>query len=239
MSNQNKITVDYDELSKKILATVGAKNVVVPYVGRIDKIRQSNLADAVANISVHECGHAVAYMILTGMAPLQLKSKVASSYAGGFTFPHQIHETKDNIINKVKIFLAGGIAEEIIFGKGHASIGRSNDREQATVLVMDYVRKYGFDDEFQANYGMDFYPNRMDMSVTDVDVEKMLTRLVADTKEILSNNLAMLKDLSIALCDAGSLEAKEVAVFAKKHNISVLVREEGYLHIADYAKKLK
>jgi hypothetical protein len=239
MTNQNKISIDYSEDKREILANVGTKKIQVPYVGRIDKIRQSNLVDAVANISVHECGHAVVYMILTGMAPLQLKSKVASSYAGGFTFPHQIHETKENIINKIKIFLAGGIAEEIIFGKQHASIGRINDREQATILAMDYVRKYGFDDEFQANYGMDFYPNRMDLKVTDIDVEKMLSRLVAETKEILITNTTFLKQLSIALCEAGSLEAKDVSKYAKQFGISVLVKEEGYLHIAPYSNKLK
>ena len=62
----------------------------IPFVGRMDKIRQGNLDNVVANVSVHEAGHAVAYVALFGLAPLQLKSKVASSYASGFTFPHEI-----------------------------------------------------------------------------------------------------------------------------------------------------
>ncbi|MEM9931416.1 MAG: AAA family ATPase, partial [Bacteroidota bacterium] len=94
MHEEDRISVDYDYAQQQIVAEYGAQRIVVPYVGRIDKIRQSNLLDTVANISVHESGHAVIYMVLTGMAPLQLKSKVASSYAGGFTFPHQIHQTK-------------------------------------------------------------------------------------------------------------------------------------------------
>ena len=239
MNNETKIDIDYNKKAQKIEAKVGKHNIEIPYVGRIDKIRQSNEADTVANISVHECGHAVVYMALMGMAPLQLKSKVASSYAGGFTFPHQVHETKDNIVNKIKIYLAGGIAEEIIFGKLNASIGRSNDREEATMLAIDYVRKYGFDEEFQAVYNLDIYPYRMDLEVTDIDVEKMISRLVGETKEVLSQHIELLKDLSTVLCVKGSMEAKEVAQIAKDHKLNVSVKEEGYLHIANYSNKLK
>ena len=239
MTDEKKVSIDYDPKKQQIVASIGKKKLEIPYVGRIDKIRQANEEDTVANISVHECGHAVVYMALMGMAPLQLKSKIASSYAGGFTFPHQIHETRDNIVNKIKIYLAGGIAEEIIFGKQDASIGRSHDREQATVLAIDYVRKYGFDDEFQSVYNIDSYPYRMDLTITDIDVEKMTARLVSETKELLSQHHELLRDLSIELCLKGSMDGKEVAAVAKRHKLNVLVKEEGYLHITDYRKKLK
>ena len=239
MHSEKKITIDYEKKSQKILAMVWKRKIEIPYVGRIDKIRQSNEEDTVANISVHESGHAVVYMVLMGMAPLQLKSKVASSYAWGFTFPHQIHETKENILSKIKIYLAGGIAEELIFGKSHASIGRANDREQATTLAIDYVRKYGFDEEFQSVYNIEVYPYKMDSTVTDIDVEKMIAWLVAETKEILGKNLELLRDLSHALALAGSMEAPEMAKLAKKHKLDVVVKEEGYLYIADYKSLLK
>jgi hypothetical protein len=235
---EKKISIDYDFTAKKIIAFVGTKKVEIPYVGRIDKIRQSNMADAVANISVHECGHAVVYMVLMGMAPLQLKSKLASSYAGGFTFPHEIHETKESILNKIKIYLAGGVAEEIIFGKPHASIGRSHDREMVTSLAIDFVRRYGFDEEFQAMYTLESIPYTMDRNITDTDIEKMIARLVGETKEILSSHINLLKALSVELCDKGSMTAKEMAAVAKQHQLAVLVKEEGYLHISEYEKKL-
>ena len=239
MNNETKIEVDYDKKEQKIVAKLGEKIIEIPYIGTIDKIRQSNEEDTVANISVHECGHAVVYMALMGMAPLQLKSKIASSYAAGFTFPHQIHETKENIINKIKIYLAGGIAEEVVFGKQFASVGRWHDREQATVLAIDYVRKYGFDDEFQSVYNLDSYPYKMDLTVTDIDVEKMIARLVGETKEALSQHHDLLRDLSIELCLKGSMDGQEVAAVAKRHKLNVLVKEEGYLHITDYKNKLQ
>ncbi len=237
MQQANNIHISYDNSAKMILATIGTKKTTIPYVGRIDKIRQSNEVDNVANISVHESGHAVVYILLTGLSPLQLISKVASSYASGFTFPHTVYETKETILQKIKIYLAGGIAEELIFGENNASIGRSQDRIEATKLAIEFVRMYGFDSEFQSNYTMDM-AYAMDKTVTDVDVEKMITRLVSDTRELLSKNLAFLKQLSIDLAAKGKLNPKEIVQVAAKHKVKALVKEEGFLKISNYNKGL-
>jgi hypothetical protein len=233
LQKQTDIHLAYDFSTSRIVATIGGQTEEIPFIGRIDKIRESNLEDAVANISVHEAGHAVAYMVLFGLAPLQLKSKLASSYAGGFTFPHQIYETRENLINKVKIYLAGGLAEEIVFGKPQASIGRGHDREQATSYVIDYIRKYGFDDEFQANYTLE-YGYIMDKFATDTDIEKMITRLVSETQEILLSHRSLLQTLSLRLTAKGSLDAEEVVTVAGEHGLTVTAKEEGYLKIPGY-----
>lgn len=233
INGENTVHIDYDDEKNIIVARIGAHEELIPYIGRIDKIRESNVDDNVASISVHECGHAIAYMILFGLAPLQLKSKVASSYAGGFTFPHQIYETCETIINKIKIYLAGGIAEEIIFGKQRASIGRSNDREMATILAIDFIRKYGFDDEFQATYSLEF-AYAMNKFETDSDIEKMMARLVAETCELLTINKPFLLGLANILYKKGSLKSKEVAEVAHEFGIEVAVKEEGFLKIEAY-----
>lgn len=227
------LSIDYDTELQKIIAKVGERTVVIPFVGRIDKIRQGNIADVVANVSVHEAGHAVAYVVLFGLAPLQLKSKVASSYASGFTFPHEIYETRENILKKINVFLAGGIAEELIFGENNATVGRLNDREQATMLAMDYLRRYGFDARYQANYSLE-YGFAMDKFETDKDVEQMVANLVAETRALLSTHRDFLLALSRHLNDKGSLEAKDVAAVATDFGLVATIREEGYLHLPGY-----
>jgi len=228
------IEINYLDQQKAIAGKVGSKIIEIPYTGRIDSIRQSNQPDTVANISVHECGHAVSYILYTGFAPLQLKSKVASSYAAGFTFPHQIHDTKESILNRIKIYLAGGIAEEIIFGEKNASIGRSHDREQATALASDYIRKYGFDEEYQACYSLEEYPHRMQQNLTDAKIEKLMQELVQKTREDLLLHLDLLKEMSRELSQKGSMLPKEIYDTAKKYNLEISIREEGYLHITNY-----
>jgi cell division protease FtsH len=142
-------------------------------------------------------------------------------------------------VRKIKIYLAGGIAEEMIFGKQHASVGRSHDREAATQFALDYVRRYGFDDEFQATYTIEAHPYVMDKSVTDVDVEKMMTRLVSETKELLSNHMPLLKQLSVELSMRGTMSPTEVAEVAHRFHLDVLLKEEGFLIIADFEQKLQ
>ncbi|KFF10696.1 peptidase M41 [Chryseobacterium soli] len=232
------IEIDYLESKKTITGKIGSKVVEVPYLGRIDKIRQTNQLDAVANISVHECGHAISYILYTGFAPLQLKSKVASSYAAGFTFPHQIHDTRESLLDKIKIYLAGGIAEEIIFEEKNASVGRSHDREQATTLAIDYVRKYGFEDDYQATYNLEDYPHRMQQDITDVKIEKLMQELAKKTREDLLTHVELLKNMSKVLSEKGSMEPKEIYDIAQKHQLEVSIKEEGHLHIAEYHKML-
>jgi Peptidase family M41 len=233
LRTEKSIDIAYDFAKSQITAQIGDQLEKIPFVGRIDKIRESNIRETIVNISVHESGHAVAYMLLFGLAPLQLKSKLASSYAGGFTFPHQIYETKENLIRQVKIYLAGGIAEDIIFGDKLASVGRIHDREQATKLTIDYIRRYGFDDEFQANYTLE-YGHSMDMKATDVDIEKMITRIASETRELLASHQSLLQELSWQLAESGSLAAKEVAAIGIKYGIPVIVEAEGFLKIPAY-----
>jgi hypothetical protein len=238
LRSQKRIDIAYDFVKSQIDAQIGDKLEQLPFVGRIDKIRQSNLEETIANISVHESGHAVAYMVLFGLAPLQLKSKLASSYAGGFTFPHQIYDNKENLVHQIKIYLAGGIAEEIVFGKELASIGRIHDREQATKLAIDYIRRYGFDDEFQANYTLE-YGHSMEMKATDMDIEKMVARMVSETRELISLHKALLQDLAWKLAATGSLAATEVAEIGVKHGVKVVVEAEGFLKIPAYNRFLE
>jgi Peptidase family M41/ATPase family associated with various cellular activities (AAA) len=236
-SDCNSLSIDYDNEAQKIIAKMGDRTIHVPFVGRIDKIRQSNISEVVANVSVHEAGHAVAYVLLFGLAPLQLKSKVASSYAAGFTFPHEIYETKENILKKITIFLAGGIAEDIIFGEGYATVGRLNDREQASMLAIDFIRRYGFDERYQANYALDFAHN-MDKFSTDKDVETMVAGLVKETRSLLTQHRDFLQQLSRDLNEKGSMEAKDVADVAARFGIEAVIRAEGYLHLPDYVAKI-
>jgi Peptidase family M41/ATPase family associated with various cellular activities (AAA) len=234
MGNLMHIAMDYDFEKKKIVAQLAGKlTIELDYVGKIDQIRQDNSPDMVANIAVHESGHAIVYGILLGLAPLQLKSRVASRYAQGFSFPHLIHLSKENIINKIKIFLAGGIAEEIVFGEEKATISRSFDREEATSMIMEYIRKYGFDKNFQAYYAHSG-PYSMELSVTDWAIEKMIRDLAKETRELLEENQNFLISLSKELAQKGSLKPLEVVLIAHKFGHTFEVKEENYLHLAGY-----
>lgn len=236
---QHEVQIDYDFGAKEILAHFENEEVIrLPYQGRIDKIRQSNQDDMVANVSVHEAGHAVVYAALFGLAPLQLKSTVASSYAAGFTFPHQIYLTKQSILDKIKVLLAGGLAEEIVFGENLATIGRHHDRAEATKLAIDYIRHYGFSKDFQAYYSE--MPNyAMNQKVTDAAIEDMIQEMVQQAQMLLVTHKAFLLDLSIKLNQKGNLSSEEVRQIAERHEIIISVKDEAHTHLDPYSSHLK
>ena len=235
LKNITKIAIDYDFEKAQIIGNIGNNEfeMRIGYVGKIDKIRSGNLPDVVANVSVHEAGHAVVYGCLFGIAPLQLKSKLASSYAGGFTFPHQIHQTKQNIINKMKVYLAGGLAEDLVFGEANATSGRSSDREETTKMAIAYVRKYGFDENFQACYE-DSSTISIDTNITDPSIEALIKKLVSQTRELLLAQKPWLLAMSKALLEAGSLSSEAIAQQAKSFGIDLSAKEENHLIVANY-----
>ncbi|MBK6886895.1 MAG: peptidase M41 [Tetrasphaera sp.] len=231
------IAISYDEAARQLVGQVGPERVTLPFTGRLDKIREGNPPDKVANVAVHEAGHAVLYAVHFRLAPLQLTARVAATYVSGFTSPHPIYDTADALIRQVKVALAGGIAEEIVFGRELASVGRAQDRERATILIVDFIRRHGFDSEFQANYML---PNEysMDRGVTDPDIEKMVARLAAETRAELGTHRAALLALAEALRVAGRLDGASVADLLAQHGISCAVRADSQLIVPPYASLL-
>lgn len=232
------IHMQYDSDAQTIVAQVGAERMRIPFAGRVDKVRASNNEAVTANISVHEAGHATVYMLLFALAPMQLQSRIANSYAGGFTFPHQVYRTRRSLLDMAKVYLAGGLAEELVFGAQHASIGRAQDREEATRIALDHIRRYGFEDEFQANYVLEESSYRMNTDASDGRVERLVAHLVAETSRLLSEHQALLVELALALASKGKLESAYIAELAQRHGLAVAVCPEDYMAVADYEQWL-
>ncbi len=124
-----------------------------------------------------------------------------------------------------------------MFGPNKASVGRLSDREEASKLALDFVRKYGFDKEFQATYTLE-YEHEMNKKITDSDVEKLMSRLAGETHSILLQHNPLLIALSSALAEKGELNCSEVGAIAADHNLELKVQKEGYLHLPNYAELL-
>ncbi|MEM9929597.1 MAG: peptidase M41, partial [Bacteroidota bacterium] len=137
-------------------------------------------------------------------------------------------------LHRIRIYFAGGIAYELILGPPHACVGRRNDREEATKLAIEFIRRYGFDPDFQAVYNMDANHLVMKMEVTDPKIEQLIVQLVGETKALLEEHRPLLLALSRSLRGAGSLKAKQIASIARQHQLPLAVKEEGHLKIEGY-----
>jgi hypothetical protein len=75
----------------------------------------------------------------------------------------------------------------------------------------------------------------MDKSVTDSDIEKMISRFSASTHELLIQHQRFLLDVSVALDREGKIESAMVAEIATQNGVVAVARPEGYLHLPPYA----
>jgi cell division protease FtsH len=141
------------------------------------------------------------------------------------------------MLERVKVFLAGGLAEDEVFGEDDATTGRSHDREMATQILVDHVRRYGFDPAFQSNYAMDG-PYYLERKITDEPVETLMRRLVAETRALLAADRPMLLALARRLQQAGGLDAPAIASIAADFGLRVELRAEGERIAPHYADRL-
>lgn len=98
-------------------------------------------------VAVHEAGHAIVYALKKKCAPFEVKVNLAS-FQGGYMAsatpsPYKI-ETRESIKEDIAVYLAGRAAEELVFGRDHASNGAESDIIAATNLANAYVRRWGF-----------------------------------------------------------------------------------------------
>ena len=99
--------------------------------------------------AIHEAGHAIE-SILVGNKVAKVSIESYSSGIGGYTMEDtdvkedEKFKFKSDIMNEIKVLLAGMVSEEIYFGEH--STGCSNDLERASVLAFDLVNSFSMVD---------------------------------------------------------------------------------------------
>ena len=225
------------------ISTSKAKTINVPFVGRIDQIKiKENTKNLKAMTAVHESGHALLYVINFGLAPLQLKSNLASTSSYGFTFSHQIHLTKALLLKKIQTYLAGHLAEKIVFGEDKCSIGHGSDWREATVLAADFVRRYGFGGQTTSVVTsiMNSEAERLNTNIetSNQEIEVLLQQQLSLTWQILTDNKKTLTKLSQELFVSSSLLPIQVQTICNSQNLSCEVENENFVVYEDYVSGL-
>jgi len=103
-------------------------------------------------ISVHEAGHAIAVIALTGRYPDMIKVRSSDSDVGGYVKYHgEELPTKASMRHSLAIKMAGYAAEYLIHGPENVSAGASSDIMSATGTAAAMVKLLGFGDGMSAN----------------------------------------------------------------------------------------
>jgi cell division protease FtsH len=96
-------------------------------------------------LAYHEAGHALMSYLMGEALPVHKVTIVSRGQALGYTLNLPMEDrylhTKEELIDMMKVFLAGRAAEQVVFGR--VTNGAANDLEKATGLARSMVFEYG------------------------------------------------------------------------------------------------
>jgi cell division protease FtsH len=123
--------VDFDNAMERVVAGLQQRKVVTEKEKRI--------------LAYHEAGHALMSHLMGDVMPVQKVTIVARGHALGYTLNLPVEDrylhTKEELVDVMKIALAGRAAEQVVFGR--VTNGAANDLEKVTDLARAMVFEYG------------------------------------------------------------------------------------------------
>jgi cell division protease FtsH len=178
------------------------------------------------NTAYHESGHAIVGGMLPKADPVHKVTIIPRGMALGITWSlpdedrHSV--TKNELLAKITMALAGRISEEIKFGD--VTTGASNDFEKATELARRMVTQYGMSDTLgpiqygrgnhQVFLGRDFGEDRNYSEEIagriDSEVRRIIESCYADAKRLLTENWHKVERMVAALLEHETVETDEV-----------------------------
>ncbi|MBP1925686.1 cell division protease FtsH [Sedimentibacter acidaminivorans] len=143
--------------------------------------------------SYHEAGHAfVSKYLMPENKIIRVSVIPTSKGAGGYTLstPNSTEViTKTKIKNQLSVLLAGRVSEEVFFGRDNVTIGAQNDIERSTSLAIDYITKYGMDDDTGfINFNILANELKIPLSGVEKSVKKLIDELYFEVMHIIEKN---------------------------------------------------
>ncbi len=148
----------------------------------------------------HEAGHALVASMLPNADPVHKISIISRGNAGGYTLKLPIDDKKLNtekdFIDDIAMAFGGYAAELEVYG--NLSTGPSNDLQVITSMARDMVMKYGMN-------------KKVGPIAIENDERKVVYGNLADSKNIIGDNLANAVDDEIKkICEEGLETAKKI-----------------------------
>ena len=165
-------------------------------------------------LAYHEGGHALMAHLMGGMSELQKVTIVSRGDALGYAFylPEEdryLH-TKDELVDRMIVALAGRAAEEVVFGR--VTNGAANDLEKVTDIARAMVFEWGMAESVSSrtmradNYALSEATKRL----RDEEQARLTDSAYEEALRLLQKHRAPLDRIAIALLEKETLVREEV-----------------------------
>ena len=201
-------------------------------------------------VAYHEVGHALVAALGEDTTPgskitIVPNTSGALCYAMYLAGEEKFLSTKDELLARLRSTLGGRAAEQVVFSV--QTTGASNDIQQATALARNMVAQYGMSDELglmaTASVQHEYLEGQayMDCSqqtaaLVDQEVKKLLSQAYADARQILTENRALLDEISEYLLAKETITGDELMAYVNAEKAPVATAED-FEESSDTAKE--
>ena len=194
--------IDFESAMERVLAGLQQRRVVTEKEKRI--------------LAYHEGGHALMAHLMGDLLPVQKVTIVGRGDALGYAYYLPMEErflhTKEELVDVMKIALAGRAAEQLVFGR--VTNGASNDLEKVTQIARSMVFEYGMTEVAPArtmradNYALSEETKRL----RDSEQARLTDHAYEEAERLLKKHRATLDRVAAALLEKETLDRAELAV---------------------------
>ena len=200
-AERHEITrADFDNAMERVIAGLQQHRVVSEKEKRI--------------LAYHEGGHALMSHLVGDPQPVQKVTIVSRGRALGYTLntPQEdryLH-TRDELLDLMKVLLAGRAAEQIVFGA--VTNGAANDLERVTQLAREMVFEFGMGDEVSSrtmradNYALSEHTKQL----RDAEQARLTDYAFAEALRLLTKHRRTLDKLAAELLEKETLLRPEL-----------------------------
>jgi cell division protease FtsH len=167
-------------------------------------------------LAFHEAGHALMSHLMGDALPVHKVTIVSRGQALGYTLNMPIEDrylhTKEELIDMMRVFLAGRAAEQVVFGR--VTNGAANDLEKATELARAMVFDFGMSETVAArtmradNYALSEESKRL----RDAEQARLTDDAYAEAIRLLTKHRGVLDRVAQALLEKETLTGPELGV---------------------------
>jgi cell division protease FtsH len=179
----------------------------------LSRARQRTSEDFRSLLAVHESGHGLAYALLFGRAPLDVRINVASFEGGYNSYAPRKAWSQRNLLDSICVNLAGRAAERLVFGAAQVTGGGEGDLRKATETAARMVRYLGFGERLSRTDVASSSDEHLNTALapTNAAIEALLREQQSRADALLAAHVSELMTLVDELLRHGSIAPERFA----------------------------
>jgi cell division protease FtsH len=190
------ITIEYYE-NNKVIHSFFERQIL-----NLEKLRKNRKDDVQAITAVHESGHAIISAILLKIIPEVIFSTTAEVENQGFVYTKfkWKYISRKEILSRLSMYLAGFVAEKIVFGEENVTTGAESDIKEATQFIAVMLKECGMG-ELPASYQVKHHETNNYLHDENNSINNEVREWIKSAKELAEKTLKEQETLLLKMAD--------------------------------------